>query len=166
MPNLGGTLPPPTALSRASSTASAPRVRAFLVLAGISTAAETDEALHGLAFPRLTALKIRVSTSGYHDPPHVLNIQNHRIVELEIDPHYEACYPEYFGVSKEDWEFIMEQIPNVFPDLERFKFEDCALVEQRVLKRFAGRLPRLEVLDYSLVRSELGQSGCPYTLKW
>jgi hypothetical protein len=54
----------------------------------------------------------------------------------------------------------------VFPDLERFEFEDCALVEQRVLERFAERLPRLEKLDYSQVRSDLGQYDCPYTLKW
>ncbi|KAF7352188.1 putative rta1 domain protein [Mycena venus] len=140
--------------------------RADLTLAGISTAAETDEALHGLAFPRLTVLKIWVPNPGYDDPPHVPSIQNHRIVALEIDPHYEMCYPEFFGVLEEEWEVILEQIPNVFPDLERFEFKDCSLVEQRVLERFAGRLPRLEVLDYSLVRSEYGQSACPYTLKW
>ncbi|KAJ6541493.1 hypothetical protein B0H19DRAFT_959101 [Mycena capillaripes] len=140
--------------------------RAWVALAGISTAAEDDEALRGLAFPRLTALKITVMNPPYDDPSHVPRLQNHRVVALQVDPHYEACYPEFFGVSEEEWEVILEQIPIVFLDLERFEFEDCALVEQRVLERFAERLPRLEVLDYSLVRSELGQYSCPYTLKW
>ncbi|KAJ6541487.1 hypothetical protein B0H19DRAFT_1173354 [Mycena capillaripes] len=83
---------------------------AFVVLAGISTAAEDDEALRGLAFPRLTALRITVPNPGYEDPPHVPRIQNHRVVVLEVDPHYESCYPEFFGVSKEQWEVILEQI--------------------------------------------------------
>ncbi|KAJ7935288.1 hypothetical protein B0H13DRAFT_1590807 [Mycena leptocephala] len=140
--------------------------RASLVLAGISTAAEDDEALRDITFSKLTELQITVPNSGYQDPLYVPRIGSHRVIELRVDPRYELCYPEFFGVSEKDWEDILEQISIVFPDLERFDFEDCALVEQRVLERFAERLPRLEELDYSLVRSDLGQSACPYTLKW
>jgi hypothetical protein len=97
--------------------------RASLVLAGISTAAEDDGALRGIAFPKLAELKIVVPNPGYRDPPYVPRIGSHRVVELVVDPHYEACYPEFFGVSEKDWEDILEQIPVSFhPFLERWKF--------------------------------------------
>jgi hypothetical protein len=80
--------------------------RAVLVFAGVSTAAEDDDALCGIAFPRLTALTILVQRPGYKDPPHVPRIENHRVVELLVDPPYECQYPESFGVSEEEWEVI------------------------------------------------------------
>ncbi|KAJ6541483.1 hypothetical protein B0H19DRAFT_1077326 [Mycena capillaripes] len=84
--------------------------RTSVVLVGISTTVEDNEALCGLAFPRLTALKIKVP-SQYGGPLHVPRIQNHRVVVLEVNPHYESCYPESFGVFKKEWEVILEQIP-------------------------------------------------------
>ncbi|KAJ6473607.1 hypothetical protein C8R47DRAFT_1324401 [Mycena vitilis] len=52
----------------------------------------------------------------------------------------------------------------VFPALRTFEFEACALVKRSTLERFARRLPHLHKLNYSLVRTGLGQRKTPYRL--
>ncbi|KAJ7640849.1 hypothetical protein DFH06DRAFT_623873 [Mycena polygramma] len=125
-----------------------------------------DAALQGLDFSRLSEVRMRATGWSYRNRPHVPRLEKNRVRHLKVDPRYEACNPEVFGVSEEEWDDILDQIPTVFPDLRIFEFEDCALVKQSTLKRFARRLPHLRELNYSLVRTDLGQYKTPYILSW
>ncbi|KAJ7640851.1 hypothetical protein DFH06DRAFT_1334567 [Mycena polygramma] len=121
-----------------------------------------DAALRGANFSRLSEVRMRVTgrSSG-----HVPRMEKNCVRHLKVNPRYEA-YPEGFGVSEKEWDDILEQIPTVFPDLRIFEFEDCALVKQSTLERFARRLPHLYELNYSLVRTRWRQDETPYTLSW
>lgn len=77
-----------------------------------ASASAPEDPTYSLAFPRVKALHLRLDDhlaangQGWHIPP----LGPSRIELLELDPRYERN-PEAFGLTPNDWEDILEQIP-------------------------------------------------------
>lgn len=106
---------------------------------------EKDEALEGLKFPKLK--KVRLMTRDAYVP----KIEARGVESVVIDPHYEPCNPEYYGVTQGEMERVLEQIVELWPDAREVVFEDSALAWPGAMERFRKRMGRLEVFDHKLV---------------
>jgi hypothetical protein len=81
---------------------------ATLVTVSEDRAGECDDALRGVAFPKLQSLHMMLD--GYGDGLYVPRIQIHRLAVLEINPQYDVN-PETFGMTSDEMDTILEQIP-------------------------------------------------------
>lgn len=81
---------------------------AILVTVREDCAGECDDALRGVAFPKLESLHMILD--GYGDGVYVPRIKSHRLAVLKINPPYDVN-PETFGVTRDEMDTILEQIP-------------------------------------------------------
>ncbi|PLB46393.1 hypothetical protein P170DRAFT_511170 [Aspergillus steynii IBT 23096] len=121
----------------------------FIENATASSCYDADEDDHsplkGTIFPRLTSLTLCVDLIGYYVP----RIQASRLRILDIDPRHEPTKP-VIVLGAEMMEEVMEQIPDIFPDVEELRFIDTADLTHDIARMLRERLPKLKVLDLSM----------------
>ncbi|KAF2096260.1 hypothetical protein NA57DRAFT_79027 [Rhizodiscina lignyota] len=121
------------------------------VLVTISDSRDPDSPLCAVIFPKLEALKLVLD--GYCDGFYVPKVNCPKLTNLEIDPPYESEPEESFGITRDEMDIILDQIPNVFPSLEYISFLNCVKINSGALKHLAERLPHFKDLDESEVRT-------------
>ncbi|KAL4882737.1 hypothetical protein BJY04DRAFT_39126 [Aspergillus karnatakaensis] len=97
--------------------------------------------LDGVALPGLKSLCLAVPFFDSVVP----KIVAPHLKKLEIDPRHEV-YPDQW-VEVEIMGVVLEQIPELFPNLEEVSFIDWCFVKQRDYERFKERLPRATILE-------------------
>lgn len=123
--------------------------RANLTTIGGYVTAQSNYMLRDIEFPRLRCLRLIVDYHGFRvDVPF---LRNHSLTELEIE--------SYCSKSKDDMDMILEQIPDIFPQLEKVTFVQRAWIKSISLGLFKSRLTRLKVLElYEEYRANQGKT--------
>ncbi|CAG9984975.1 unnamed protein product [Clonostachys byssicola] len=116
------------------------------VIAGVppDEASENDEPLKGLDFPKLESVDLPLA--GWGQSEYIPRIRNHRVKILAIDPSFDI-YPDTYRVMQDEMGSILEQIPDIFPDLENVDIIDCCLAAPGAIEKCESRLPKLKYFN-------------------
>lgn len=123
--------------------------KANLHTVGGYVGAQSNYMLRDIVFPSLRSVRILIDNKGHRlDVPILMN---HRITDLEFEPSRSK--------SRHEIDKILEQIPDVFPHLERIRVVDRARVDLESLERLKSRLPYLMTLEDSEYHIGEGRRG-------
>ncbi|CAH0051851.1 unnamed protein product [Clonostachys solani] len=116
------------------------------VIAGVppDEAFENDEPLKGLEFPKLE--NVDLPLAGWGQSEYIPRIGNHRVKILSIDPSFDV-YPDTYRVMQEELGSILEQIPDIFPELENVDIIDSCLAAPGAIEKCESRLPKLKYFN-------------------
>ncbi|KAK7217739.1 hypothetical protein V2G26_005742 [Clonostachys chloroleuca] len=116
------------------------------VIAGVppDEAFENDEPLKGLEFPKLESVDLPLA--GWGESEYIPRIRNHQVRILAIDPSFDI-YPDTYRVMQDEMGSILEQIPDIFPDLENVDIIDSCLVAPGAIEKCESRLPKLRYIN-------------------
>ncbi|KZZ90312.1 hypothetical protein AAP_03842 [Ascosphaera apis ARSEF 7405] len=109
-----------------------------------------DEILDTIEFPKLRKITLYVQRCEDIVP----RIKNHhvdRLLIIDLKHRTRYGYREPASPVDTTLDAIIEQIPDIFPDLEYVEFGYYTRISRRALMRFCQRLPHLKKLNSSLV---------------
>ncbi|KAF3940532.1 hypothetical protein ABW19_dt0207515 [Dactylella cylindrospora] len=106
-----------------------------------------NEELEGLEFPNMK--RIRIMLMGRYSM-HIPRLGKNATKELELDPRFEY-HPDTYYVNQEALRGYLNEIVEIFPDLETLEFSDRCLAYPGDLEGFASRMRKLKRFDHSHV---------------